>query len=177
MGMLAGEILSLDLPQTDKRLLAIAETDGCAVDGISASTGCHVGRRTLRIEDYGKVAAVFVDTLTENTLRILPLPEARTCAALYAPTARNSWEAQLLGYQRIPVTELFVVQDVHLRTPLEKILSHPGAKMVCPVCGEEVNNEREVLFNGRLICRACAGDTYYEPCNFHAKQFSHTLSV
>src|SRR5512142_1649492 len=74
MGMLAGEILGLDLPQKDKRLLAIAETDGCAVDGISVSTGCWVGRRTLRIEDYGKVAATCVDTATGRAVRIWPQP-------------------------------------------------------------------------------------------------------
>ena len=59
MGLLAAEVMGLDLPQTDKRLLTIIETDGCAADGISVATGCWVGRRTLRVEDYGKVAATF----------------------------------------------------------------------------------------------------------------------
>jgi formylmethanofuran dehydrogenase subunit E len=45
-------------------LLTILETDGCAADGVSAATGCWVGRRTLRVEDFGKVAATFVDTQT-----------------------------------------------------------------------------------------------------------------
>jgi len=34
MALLAGELLELELPRTDKRLLVIAETDGCTVDGI-----------------------------------------------------------------------------------------------------------------------------------------------
>jgi len=81
MGMLAGELLGLALPQTDKRLYVVAETDGCAVDGISAATNCWVGRRTLRVEDFGKVAATFVDTQTDRAVRI-PLPRAgpRLCA-------------------------------------------------------------------------------------------------
>ena len=62
MGLLAAELLSLDLPQTDKRLLTIVETDGCFTTGLSVATNCWVGRRTLRVEDYGKVAATFVDT-------------------------------------------------------------------------------------------------------------------
>src|SRR5574341_409378 len=97
LGMRAGELLGLDLPQADKRLLVIAETDGCGVDGISAATGCQVGRRTLRIEDYGKVAATFVDTLTGRAVRIAPRSGVRTLACAYAPEARNKWEAQLLG--------------------------------------------------------------------------------
>lgn len=68
LGLLAGLLLDLPLPQSDKRLVAIVETDGCFVDGISAATGCHVGRRTLRVEDYGKVAATLVDSRTEKTM-------------------------------------------------------------------------------------------------------------
>src|SRR5262245_57508692 len=65
MGMLAGDVLGVKLPQTDKRLLTIVETDGCMVDGIVAATHCRLGRRTLRVEDYGKVAATFVDTFAQ----------------------------------------------------------------------------------------------------------------
>src|SRR5439155_26987565 len=64
MGLLAGELLGLELPQADKRLLVIVETDGCAADGVAVACNCWVGRRTLRVEDYGKVAATFVDTHT-----------------------------------------------------------------------------------------------------------------
>jgi formylmethanofuran dehydrogenase subunit E len=70
IGLLAGYLLEIAVPQPVKRLFAVVETDGCFVDGISAATGCYVGRRTLRVEDYGKTAAAFVDTLTEQALRI-----------------------------------------------------------------------------------------------------------
>jgi formylmethanofuran dehydrogenase subunit E len=43
MGLYAGEILNLDLPQSDKRLYTIMETDGCASDGIAVATNCWVG--------------------------------------------------------------------------------------------------------------------------------------
>jgi formylmethanofuran dehydrogenase subunit E len=59
MSLFAAEMLELELPGADKRLLVIAETDGCTVDGIIAATGCHVGGRALRILDFGKVAATF----------------------------------------------------------------------------------------------------------------------
>jgi hypothetical protein len=35
MGLYAGELLGLALPQSDKRLYTIVETDGCAADGIA----------------------------------------------------------------------------------------------------------------------------------------------
>ena len=40
MGIYAGELFGLDLPQTDKRLFAFVETDGCLTDGIAVATGC-----------------------------------------------------------------------------------------------------------------------------------------
>jgi formylmethanofuran dehydrogenase subunit E len=161
LGMRAGELLDLDLPQADKRLLVIAETDGCGVDGISAATGCRVGRRTLRIEDYGKVAATFVNTLTGRAVRIAPRSGVRTLARAYVPEARNNWEAQLLGYQRMPADLLLSAHAVQLRTPIEQIVSRPGLKAVCEVCGEEIMNAREVVRNGMTVCRACAGEGYY----------------
>ena len=71
MRTLAGRLLGLDLPQADKRLLAIVETDGYATDGIAVATGCWVGRRTMRIQGFGKVAATFVDTMGERAVRIV----------------------------------------------------------------------------------------------------------
>jgi formylmethanofuran dehydrogenase subunit E len=172
MALLAGQALGLELPQTDKRLLTIVETDGCAIDGIAVATNCWVGRRTMRLEDYGKVAATFVDTHTGQTLRIVPRADARRRAREYAPEARNKWEAQLLGYQRMPANELLVVQLVQLKTPIEQIVSRPGHKAICEICGEEIMNEREVMRDGPsalptvagqalTLCRACAGESYY----------------
>jgi formylmethanofuran dehydrogenase subunit E len=171
MGILAGRLLSLELLRRhDKRLLVIVETDGCAADGVAVATGCSVGKRTLRIEDYGKVAATFVDTLTERAIRIAPHRLAREVAADYAPEAAGRWEAQLLGYQRMPDERLLIWRPVELATPLATIVSEPGRRAICQECGEEVMNGREVARDGVMLCRACAGETYYrsvEPGTSH----------
>ncbi|MDW8327407.1 MAG: FmdE family protein, partial [Anaerolineales bacterium] len=161
MGLLAGEVLGLALPQTDKRLLTIAETNGCAVDGLSVATGCWVGRRTLRIEDFGKVAATFVDTHTGRAVRIAPRAGCRERARDYAPEARNRWEAQLLGYQRMPNEALLSVQSVQLKVPVAQLISRPGVRTLCDLCGEEIMNKREIVREGQVLCRACAGESYY----------------
>jgi formylmethanofuran dehydrogenase subunit E len=161
MSLLAGEILGLDLPRSDKRLLVIAETDGCTVDGVIAATGCNVGGRTLLIRDFGKVAAAFIDTHTEDAIRIVPRREARVLSHDYAPTARNKWEAMLIAYQVMPASALFTAQSVRLDLPLSKIMSRPGAQAVCEMCQEEVINGREVVNGGSILCSACAGNSYY----------------
>ena len=161
MGIYAGRLLGLDLPQSNKRLITIAETDGCFVDGISVTTGCSVGRRTLRVEDYGKVAAAFSDSHTGQSVRIVPRADARTLANEYAPNEGSNWDAMLLGYQTIPDELLFSWQAVALSTPVEDIVSRPDVLTNCQVCGEEIINEREVVLEDGVLCRSCAGFSYY----------------
>lgn len=163
MGRRAGDLLGLTLPQRDKRLLTIVETDGCFTDGVAVATNCWVGRRTMRVEDYGKAAAVFVDTLTGRAVRLAPHPAVRGRARAYAPEADNGWEAMLLGYQRMDPAAMFVAQRVHLVTPLATIISQPGVRVACDRCGEEIINGREEQQDGQTLCRACAGHGYYRP--------------
>jgi len=164
MGMLAGELLGIDLPQSDKRLLTIVETDGCFTTGVSVATNCWVGRRTLRVEDYGKVAATFVDTQRSTCVRMVPHPNAREHAAAHAPEAGNKWEAMLLGYQRMALADLFTWQPVTLVTPIEAIISRAGMQARCAHCGEEILNEREVRVGEVTLCRPCAVGGYYRTC-------------
>lgn len=160
MAVYASELLVLDLPRVDKRLLVIAETDGCTVDGLIAATGCHAGGRTLRILDFGKVAATFIDTHTESAIRIIPSPESRSLARAYFPHTRTYWESMLKGYQVIPNEDLLKAQAVKLNIPLAEIISKPGRKSECMHCGEEIINGREILKDDLTLCRACAGDGY-----------------
>jgi formylmethanofuran dehydrogenase subunit E len=168
MGQLAGELLQLELPQSKKRLLTIVETDGCFADGVSVATNSWVGRRTLRVEDYGKTAATFVDTGDAVThagrgdaWRIVPHPDARDLAHQYAPEASSRWESMLLGYQRMPDAELLLAHRVELLQPVEEIVSHAGLRAICARCGEEIINQRELHIGGEVLCRSCARGGYY----------------
>ena len=164
MGMLSAELLNLDLPQNNKRLLVIVESDGCFADGVATATGATVGHRTMRVEDYGKVAAVFADTQTGKAVRIAPALDVRERANHYAPPGETRhYFAQLHGYQVMPLTEMFFIQEVVLHTPIKEIVSRPGIRVNCEACGEEIINEREVEHKGILLCRACAKGAYYQP--------------
>src|SRR5215213_5520637 len=72
MGLWAGELLALEVPQQNKRLLTIVETDGCFCDGVAVAANCWLGRSTMRVENYGKVAPTFVDTQIGEAWRIAP---------------------------------------------------------------------------------------------------------
>jgi putative oxidoreductase len=50
---------------------------------------------------------------------------------------------------------------VQLSISLEDLLSKPGIRVLCDACGEEALNEREVILEDAILCRACAGQSYY----------------
>ncbi len=139
----------------------ILETDGCFADGIQVATGCSIGGRTLRIEDYGKVAGTFIDTFTNETIRLAPKPDIRSRAFDYAWSHQNRYQAQLAGYQVMPVDELFSVQKVRLDRPLHAILSAAGRRVNCDGCGEEIMNQRETRVGDQVFCQTCMGQGYY----------------
>lgn len=163
MGLFAGHLLGIPLPQTDrKRLFVFMETDGCAADGVSVSTGCWVGHRTLRIIQFGKVAATFVDRKDGRAFRITPHPQSRRRAVEEVPDV-SSWEAMLLAYQTLPDDQLLVARRVAFQGDLEAMISRPSAHAICNSCGEEILNDLQVERSGMTLCRACAGEAYYRP--------------
>jgi formylmethanofuran dehydrogenase subunit E len=163
IGLAAASALGLEIPRRDKRLLAIIETDGCFADGIEAATGCSVGHRTMRVEDYGKTAATFVDVETGLTIRIVPRSDVRQRAYEYAEGGERRYFAQLKAYQSMPDAELLAIQPVSLKTPIRKIMSRPGVRVNCEVCGEEIINEREYVLDAAVLCHSCTFGGYYEP--------------
>lgn len=163
-GLLALGLMDETYPPFDnqnKRLLTIVEMDGCGADGIAVATDCQVGRRTLRVLDYGKMAATLIDTRTEQAVRVWPRAGIRQTARRYAPDARSRWHAYLEAYQLIPDAELLHVRPVKLTQSLAQILSRPNLRTNCELCGEEIMNERERVVNGRILCQPCAGNSYY----------------
>lgn len=157
-GMLA---LQLEPNQGCKRLLIITETDGCFADGLSATTNCTVGHRTLRVEDYGKSAATFVDTQMGKAVRIAPIINIRERAGSFVPEEARHYFAQMQAYQIMPDEIILTVQEVFLNTPIEQIISRPGVRVNCNLCGEEIMNERETHCDGLIMCKSCAGSGYY----------------
>jgi len=158
-------IVMLDFQAEDilrKRLLVIAETDGCFIDGLIAATGCEFGHRTLRVEDYGKTAATFIDTRTERCIRISPALDVREKALYYAPTEPRHYFAQMQAYQIMPDDELLTIQEVALLKSVAGIVSRPGVRINCDSCGEEIINEREIRQGETVLCRTCAGEGYYQ---------------
>ena len=157
----AAGALELEFPRTDKRVLVFVETDGCYADGVSVASGCWLGRRTMRLMDFGKIAATFVDTKTGQAVRVFPQTDLRQRVRDSRPEGQKRYQAYLEAYQTLPDEQLLTVQDVQLTPDLNAIISVHGKRAVCDKCGEEIINEREVVQGGQVLCLSCAGQGYY----------------
>lgn len=161
IGLAGAQALGYEQPVRNKRLLIILETDGCFADGIEAATGCSVGHRTMWIEDYGKIAATFVDSKDGRAVRVAPLFDVRERAADYVPDEIRHYFAQLAAYQVMPDVELLSIQEVYLNVPIAELVGRPGVRVNCDLCGEEIINGREIIQGEMTLCQACARGAYY----------------
>lgn len=162
MAMLGCRLLGIDEPNKDKRLIVYVEIDRCMADAIAAVTGCRLGKRTLKHMDYGKCACTFVDTLKGRAIRILARDDARDHVWHYVVTDLSKSDVQCEAYKVMPDDELFVVQEVVVNIPSHDRPGRPVSRVVCTLCGEGINDRREVRLKGQVLCRACAQGAYYQ---------------
>ena len=151
-----------DLSEFRKRLVTIVEIDRCATDAVSLVTGCRLGKRSLKFLDFGKVAATFVDVQTNRAVRVVARDDAREKARRMFPELAEPHQQQLAAYQMMEDTDLFILQTVRVKLAAEDLPGRPRSHVACEECGEGINDGRERLVDGRVLCRYCAGESYYE---------------
>lgn len=158
------ELLGIDDPpgKDRKRLITFVEIDRCATDAVAVVTGCRLGKRALKFRDWGKVAATFVDIESGRAVRVCARESSKALARQMHPEIENKNQQQMLAYREMPEDDLFTKQWVKVELPAEEFPGYKAERIVCAECGEGINFRREVLRDGRILCRACGGERYYE---------------
>jgi formylmethanofuran dehydrogenase subunit E len=153
----------------DNNLVAVSETDACALDAVQVLTGCTFGKRNMVHRDHGKNAFVFWRRSDGTGVRITVRPgsaafrDDRTWALarkLDAGTATEAEAAQFAETQstrlsRIltaPAEELLVVEELTGEAPAVKPL---GPTEACEQCREQTSVNTLHNHRGRMICPPC----------------------
>ncbi|RJQ17956.1 MAG: formylmethanofuran dehydrogenase [Nitrospiraceae bacterium] len=144
-----------------KKLIVYVEIDRCATDAIQSVTGCSAGKRTMKLVDYGKMAATFVNLSTGEAVRILAKEESKSLAKNYFPEIEDKYQAQTSAYKVMPDEELFSWEKVSVEIPREDMPGRPLKRVICEKCGESVQDNREIILDGKTLCKACTGSGYY----------------
>ncbi len=165
MAMLGLKKLSIDDPKGKdrKRLVTFVEIDRCATDAVGVVTGCRLGKRALKFRDWGKMAATFVDLESGKAVRIAARESSKGLAKSMHPEIPEKNKQQMLAYQEMTDEQLFQSQWVHVELPPEELPGYKGERVVCAQCSEGINFQKEVRRGGKALCRACAGERYYQP--------------
>ena len=167
-----------------KRLVTFVEIDRCATDAIAVVTGCRLGKRALKFRDWGKMAATFVDLASSlssgaplkpafglsgsttghwyKAIRVAAKESSKQRARELHPEIENKNQQQMLAYREMKDDDLFSTQWVKVDLPPEEFPGYKADRITCAECGEGINFKREVERDGRVLCRACAGERYYD---------------
>lgn len=145
-----------------KKIIVYVEMDRCASDAIMAVTGCRVGKRTVKIVDYGIMAATFVNVETGKAVRVRARESSRTLTAKYAPHVLEKYNQQREAYKVMPDSELFEIQEVHVQIPKQDMPGRPLQRVRCEKCGDWVQDMRDVKSDQKTLCRPCAFGGYFK---------------
>jgi formylmethanofuran dehydrogenase subunit E len=165
MAMFGLKTLGLNDPQGKdrKRIVTFVEIDRCATDAVMVVTGCRLGKRALKFRDWGKVAATFVDTQTGKAVRVAAKESSKALAKSLHPEVPDKNQQQMMAYRELSDEQMFQTQWVRVPLPPEEFPGYKGERIVCENCGEGINFRREVRREGKILCRGCAGESYFEP--------------
>jgi formylmethanofuran dehydrogenase subunit E len=144
--------------------MVFVEIDRCATDGIQSVTGCSLGKRTLKVMDYGVMAATFLNQKTNLAYRVSMHPQARQRAREMFPDLTDKNHVYLEAYKQLPDDRLFVVEEVEVDLSNLDMPGPPPERTECHRCGEEIISGRAIEGPGEVLCRRCAGlPVYYAP--------------
>lgn len=171
IGVRASEIALREIGPhaADEEVVAVVETDMCAVDAIQLLTGCTFGKGNLLHRDHGKNAFTFFRRSDGRAIRLATRPEAfgppdPEREALGArvgagdATAEDRRRFDALRAERIdmildtPAERLFALSEASAEPPRP---ARVHSSVACEACGEAVMETRIRRFDGQLLCIPC----------------------
>ncbi len=172
MGIRAAEVALREIGphSSDEEVVALVETDMCAVDAIQYLTGCTFGKGNLIHLDHGKNAYTFIRRSDGKAIRVAARPDALSWdpertelfAKVQAKTASEAERARFKELQRsrsqavlaAPDDEIHTVEDIEPAEAPPMARIHPS--VTCAGCGEPTMQTRIRRLEGRDLCPGCS---------------------
>ena len=147
--------LGMNPHEHHRNLIVYMEIDRCGADAVQAITGCSLGHRNLKFMDYGKFAATFVDSSTGRAVRVAVDEKDR------AKHEKLDQKEMLKLLGEIPEPEILKIERVRITIPKDDLPGFPQSKATCSVCGEHIMDNRQVVVDGKTMCKNCGAVSYY----------------
>lgn len=155
--------LGMNPDERNRDLVVYVEIDRCMADAVQAVTGITMGHRTLKFKDYGKFAATFMDLSNGKAVRVSAVenpqpPQSDQKSDVERPDMNQMVEKLI----NVPEEELILIEEVEVDIGEHDIPGFPKFRAYCEECGDRVLDRREVIIDGRTLCKACAEGSYYQ---------------
>jgi len=154
----------------DEEVVAVVETDMCAIDAVQVLTGCTLGKGNLVYKDYGKKAFSFYRRSDGKGIRIVARPKVfgsldsereelfgkLHTGDLTAEEQERFGELKRSLVEKIlhaPLKDLFEIKDPPGQAPAPARIH---TSVVCDVCGEAIMETRINQSEGRKLCIPCS---------------------
>ena len=145
----------------EESISVVVESERCFVDGVIAATWITPGKQRLQFEDYGKMAATFMNPLEERGVRVVMREHARDRLNRRLQQVSSSEQKGAVQHAILlatPVSELYSIAPVRVK----RRESSKMGPVLCRSCNEMIFGGRETKTGGEPLCRACAAGAYYE---------------
>ncbi len=154
---------------SDEEIVAVVETDMCAVDAIQYLTGCTFGKGNLIHKDFGKNAFTFYRRRDGKSARLVGGPElygeegAKLRGFFRKMQQESLTEAEEKTCQEIRERISRHIMEADFDTLFEiKPPTEPAPKkarilnsLICASCGEPVIETRTRRFQDQVLCIPC----------------------
>jgi formylmethanofuran dehydrogenase subunit E len=144
----------------DEEIVAVVETDMCAVDAIQFLTGCTFGKGNFVFLDYGKNAYTFFRRSDGKNARLMTrgglltdLREQQNRLASGETEEHGRIKQKMI--ERIMQTDF---EDIFSMTPAQIPMPETAriyAGILCDQCGETAMSARMERINDRNLCVPC----------------------
>jgi formylmethanofuran dehydrogenase subunit E len=97
-----------------------------------------------------------------KAIRVAARESSKQRARELHPEIENKNQQQMRAYRELSDDDLFSTEWVKVELLPEEFPGYKSGRITCSRCGEGINFHREVLRDGQILCRSCAGENYYE---------------
>ena len=153
MARLGCRELGIEDPPSYRDLVVYVEMDRCASDAVSVVCGslwADAGSSGSTTARWPRPSSTW--------------PQAGLCGShprLEVPHAGKDTDP-IEFWKDWTDEQLFTCTPVTITVPEEDRPGRPIRRAACDVCGEQIQDAREVVRDGRTLCRACADGAYYQ---------------
>jgi len=144
--------MELAAPDCPRDLIVAVEVDRCLADAVLMVTGARIGRRTLKLYNYGRMAASFLNCKTGKAYRV------RTA---YRGPQPNDDENAMRSILLLPDEQIVAWDEIKFILPENEMPGKPQRMVRCAVCGEKIFDGKDKEGPQGPTCLACLSGAYY----------------